>query len=78
MLHGVTVCYVLHAVTPGYKVFYSVARCYKVFSRCQWRLQIVNQFEAEKTQFPSAFNKLQGEFHFYIDSLQKEIGRAHV
>ena len=25
----------------------------------------------KKAQFPSAFNKLQGEFHFSIDSLQK-------
>ena len=31
----------------------------------------------KKAQFPSAFNKLQGEFHFSIDSLQKVFMLPH-
>ena len=34
-------------------------------------------FINKKAQFPSAFNKLQGEFHFYIDSLQKVFMLPH-
>ena len=34
-------------------------------------------FVNKKAQFPSAFNKLQGEFHFSIDSLQKVFMLPH-